>query len=318
MSLRAIFLLLLAANLAFLGWAELIDVPAEPPQDDSISHLPRLELLSEVHVQASSSRRAAAPAESGTSVSASQGAAPAALGAETSLRAAESVVTASKSADTTAQSTAGKAAESTAGIAAESTAGIATSGSGGASGAAPRGITTSAGIAAVRGLAADPAGHRCITVGPFADPEHAKEASDLLRERGFSPRQRLAPSGPPRGYWVFVGRLKSASDEASVLRRLETNGISDAKVMPVSDTDRRVSVGLFSALDGAERRARAVRRLGLDAEIEPRPVEAAHWVDVDLNASSQSLPAEGLLALEEVGSKLEIKECPASAGMAVR
>jgi hypothetical protein len=135
---------------------------------------------------------------------------------------------------------------------------------------------------------------------------------DVLRERGFMPRGRTAASGSPQGYWVFVGGLKTPADEASVLARLERNGISDAKVIRTSDAGRRVSVGLFNGLNGAERRARAVRSLGLDAQVEPRSTTEAHWVDVDLASSGQSLPAEGLLSLEEPGSRLEIKECPAS------
>jgi len=81
--------------------------------------------------------------------------------------------------------------------------------------------------------------------------------------------------------------------------------------MPGSDQGRRVSVGLFSERTGAERRARAVRNLGLDAQIEPRAgTDAARWVDVDITASLETLPTEALLSLQRPGERLEVKECP--------
>lgn len=71
------------------------------------------------------------------------------------------------------------------------------------------------------------------------------------------------------GYWVFIGGLRSPSAAERVLRRLERHGLADAKIMPAAnETGRTVSEGLFSRRDDARHRAQAVRRLGLDAEIE--------------------------------------------------
>ena len=276
MSLRATFLLLLFANLAFLGWAALIDAPPEPPQSDSISNLPQLKLLSEVRRKAGSNATSAPAANPSAGTAAPVGA-----------------------------PSAGAASPRTAPVGATSGGSVAT--------ASPANVVSHVAQSdpAPAQLAASTI-RRCITIGPFTDPENAREAAEVLRGRGFMPRGRTAVGGPPQGYWVFVGGLKTLEDETSVLQRLERNGISDAKVMPTSDAGRRVSVGLFNALNGAERRARAVRNLGLEAQIEPRPAEEVHWVDVDLDSSTQSLPAEGLLSLEEAGSRLEIKECPAS------
>jgi SPOR domain len=292
LSTRATFLLLLFANLAFLGWAALIDAPPEPPQSDSISNLPQLKLLSEVRRKASS----VDPAPAGGS----RALVPAAPAAGSNI--------------TTAPAANGSAVAATPAGALSTGATRAGADSAG-SAATPGASASSASLIAqsypAGGRDAAGASRRCITIGPFTDPENAREAADVLRERGFVPHGRTAANRSPQGYWVFVGGLKTPADETSVLHRLERNGISDAKAMPTSDAGRRVSVGLFNAIDGAERRARAVRNLGLDAQIEPRPAPETHWVDVDLDSSGQSLPAEGLLSLEEAGSRLEIKECPA-------
>ncbi len=133
----------------------------------------------------------------------------------------------------------------------------------------------------------------------------------MLQERGFKPRPRVE-STQRHGYWVYIDDLKSQSAEESVIRRLEKNGVTDAKVMPVSVArGRRVSVGLFTRRSDAERRARAVRGLGLDAQIEEQnPTESGHWLDVSLATSTESLPTESLLSLQDDGARLEIAECP--------
>jgi hypothetical protein len=154
------------------------------------------------------------------------------------------------------------------------------------------------------------AGH-CVSVGPFADPSRSAQGAALLRARGFSPRQRTVPGEPWSGYWVYVGDLAGEAQQLDVMRRLERSGISDAQVMPVSDEGRRVSVGLFSERQGAERRAKAVRDLGLKAEIaERKQSAAAYWVDLDLANNAHTLPTESLLSLEDSDVRLEIRECP--------
>ena len=278
MNLRAAFFLLLFANLAFFGWAHLVDVEPEPLPDESLQHLPKLKLLSEVQNPASAQ---------GSPAAASPGASSAAA------RGAPRTGTASASSRPVPPAP-GKLSAS--------------SSNGAAAGRRPGAAAAVAPLASAS--AAPRSAQRCVTVGPFNDTERVDQAADLLGERGFKLRERTAQSSEI-GYWVYVGGLKSGSDQSDVVRRLQQNGIADAHVMPDSDKGRRVSVGFFSGRDGAERRARAVRGLGLHADIDKRTQSAAsHWVDVDLDSSTQSLPTEGLLSLQEIGSRLEIKECP--------
>jgi cell division septation protein DedD len=280
LSLRAAILALLFANLAFFGWAHLVDVTPEPPPTESIEHLPQLKLLSEV-------QNSSGTTQSSTSTNA----------------------VARPRADSGASMSAGASGDSPRG------------GSGGtlvsASASSTRSQAAPAPERTARAPAASASVQRCVTVGPFNDADRVARAADILEERGFKLRERTEQS-PQQGFWVFVGGLKSASDETSVVERLQQNGVSDASVMPDSEAGKRVSVGFFTERDGAERRARTVRDLGLRADIEKRTQDApAHWVDVNIDSSTQSLPAEGLLALEESGERLEIKECPALSAKAV-
>jgi hypothetical protein len=156
------------------------------------------------------------------------------------------------------------------------------------------------------------AGGKCVSVGPFADLSQAAQGAALLRERGFDPRQRAAQGDTWEGFWVFVGGLGSAEDETKLMKALERAGIKDARAMPEQAEDgRRVSVGLFSERDRAETRAQAVKRLGYEAEItERRQAGAVYWIDLDLGTTDRAVPTEGLLSLEDSGSRLEIRVCP--------
>ena len=155
---------------------------------------------------------------------------------------------------------------------------------------------------------------RCVSVGPFNDLAHAARGAALLHDRGFDPHQRAEEGEMWEGFWVYVGGLKSAADEAKVLKALERAGISDAHAMPDTEGGRRVSVGLFTEKDRAEKRAQAVKRLGFAPEItERKQPGTVYWVDLDLGQSDRTVPTEGLLSLEDAGSHLEIRVCPASA-----
>lgn len=271
--MRVTFLLLLLANLVFFAWATLIDVAPEPPVNDSIAHLPRLKLLSEVRARQPQPASSQMPAPAGAPAP-TNGASPGNSG------------TSSAASGTSAASAAQSSSASGDPV--------------GSSAPSPAPLATA---------------DRCVTIGPFSDTQRASEATDLLRERGFLPRPRDEESRQQPGYWVYIGDLPSQPAAMSAVRRLERNGVTDARIMPASDVaGRRVSVGLFSRRADAERRARAVGALGLDARIEQQHAAAtAHWVDVNLDSSTQVLPAESLLALEEDGSRLEIAECPSGA-----
>ncbi len=289
MNLRSLVLLLVLANVVFFAWAHFVDVPTEIAPVDTTKSLPRLRLASEeFRAESSSAASQSSSSASQASVTTSSGATPAALPPAT-----PAALPAATPAALPAATPAG--------------AGTSMSATGSSATATAARATPIAGAATAAGAPSA----RCITVGPFNDAKRAAEAERLLGQRGFAPRERSGTGPPDRRYWVVVRDLGSEAEERQVLQRLQSSGIADARSMPDGAQGRRVSVGLFSERSGAERRARAVRALGLGAAIEERiQSEPTHWVDVDLSSSTQTLPMDGLLSLEENGSKLEIKSCP--------
>jgi hypothetical protein len=225
---RAVFLILLSANLLFLAWAKWIDAPRDVGPQDALAHLPRLQLVGE-------------PSTGGKPTSAIQ--TPAAT-EKVTLRVVPEV------------------------------------------------------------------SRTCTSVGPFNDIAHAARAAGLLNQRGFHLQQRAEEGETIEGYWVFVGGMQSDGDVNELVARLEKNGFTDAHVMKNFSTNRRISVGMFSTRERAEKRAAAVKALGLAPEVgERRFPGTVYWVDVALTSAAQKPPPEYLFA--DIGHpRVEMQPCP--------
>lgn len=243
--MRAIFLILLSANLLFLAWARWIDGPRATGVQDSLSSLPRLQLVTE-----------SPPGPKPTSANSTV---------------AQPTLASSTLAD-----------------------------------------TTSAVVERTSLRTAEPA-RTCTSVGPFNDITSAARAAGLLTQRGFSLQQRAEEGETIEGYWVFVGGMQSDEEVAVVIGRLEKSGFTDAHIMKSYSTNRRVSVGMFSSRDRAEKRAAAVRNMGLQPEIGERKFPGTvYWVDVALERGPgfKQLPPEYSFA--DIGQvRVGIQPCPA-------
>jgi cell division septation protein DedD len=152
---------------------------------------------------------------------------------------------------------------------------------------------------------------RCVSIGPFNELAQVTHAATLLQGRGFIPQQRSEAGDVRDGYWVYLGGLKSAADEARALKSLQDAGITDAHAVPAADDGRRVSVGLFTERPRAERRARAVQHLGFSPDIvERRRSGTIYWIDLDLGTSDAAVPTEGLAAPDQGESRIQVRVCP--------
>jgi hypothetical protein len=222
---RVVFFLLLIANLAFFGWAELVDAPQPAPTNAAYAKLPRLKLVNEV------------PADV---------------------------------------------------------------------------ARPSSGNARKTALEITPETPRCFSIGPFDDQDSAMRSASKLREKGLTPRQRVEKGEISKGFWVYIGGLKTDDDVAKVLRTLEQSHVDDAHLMPDSSGDaHQVSVGLFSERDRADRRAESVQKLGLQPEVAERKLPGTlFWMDVDLAAGTAAPTPQDVAAGADT-SHIEVTPCVA-------
>ncbi|HEY2400592.1 MAG TPA: SPOR domain-containing protein, partial [Steroidobacteraceae bacterium] len=104
----------------------------------------------------------------------------------------------------------------------------------------------------------------------------------------------------------------SDEDVNDVVARLEKNGFTDAHVMKNFSTNRRISVGMFSTRDRADKRAAAVKAMGLSPEVGERKFPGTiYWVDVALTSPDQKPPP--LYLFTDIGNtRLEMPPCPVS------
>lgn len=157
-------------------------------------------------------------------------------------------------------------------------------------------------------------GAGCVSIGPFGDIGSSARAAAVLKDKGFDPQQRAVAGETSDGFWVYVGGLKTESQVDRVRQDLVFHGITDARAMADGGaTDRRVSVGLFSERERAEKRAKQVQHLGLKAEVAERKLPASvYWVDVTPPSEMSSVPIDDLL-VEGIGSKVGVQACSATA-----
>lgn len=233
--MRAVFFLLLFANLAFLAWAEWIDVPQRAASNDVYAKLPRLKLVGED------------PADK----------------------------------------------------------------KGPASGRARK--------TALQADVATPVAVRCLSFGPFDDEAGATRGISLLRDKGLNPRQRSQQGEVPKGFWVYIGGLKTDHDVSGVLLTLQQAHVDDAKVMQDASSsgggERRVSVGIFSDRDRADRRAQSIKKLGLEPAVAERKVPGTvFWADVDVPPGVAAPTAQELFAAAAASTAGGTSGSGASAG----
>ncbi len=241
--MRAVFLILVSANLLFLAWARWIDSPRDEGEHDALAHLPRLQLVTE----------------------SSPGSKP-----------MSDIPPASRPAEGPTTEDPGTAT--------------------------PERVSF---------RLTDP-GQACKSVGPFNDIASAARAAGLLAQRGFQLHQRAEEGETIEGYWVFVGGMQSDDEVNQVVERLAKSGFTDAHIMKNYSTNRRVSVGMFSTRDRAEKRATSVRNMGLQPEIGERKFPGTvYWVDVAQPRAPgvRKLPPEYAFA-EIGGGKIGTQPCP--------
>ena len=132
----------------------------------------------------------------------------------------------------------------------------------------------------------------CRSIGTFASEAESARAAAAFGDSGYDARPRTEESRQTEGYWVSLPAQRDVAAETRMLARLARAGITDASVM--ADTDaRRISVGLFSERERADRRAGELRRLGYVPDVTERlHIGTSWWVDLQLRTPQELTEAE--------------------------
>jgi hypothetical protein len=121
----------------------------------------------------------------------------------------------------------------------------------------------------------------CVSVGPFRELSQAATAAANLRGTGLDPLQRAGEGDIWVGYWVYLAAIPTVADAETILARLKEKGITEAYVIPSSDSGTLISLGVFTEVARAGNRLSAARELGYEATISDRTRRGTvYWVDV--------------------------------------
>jgi cell division septation protein DedD len=154
---------------------------------------------------------------------------------------------------------------------------------------------------------ADDAPRACVSVGPFRELSQAATAAANLRGTGLEPLQRVGEGDIWVGYWVYLSAIPTLADAETILARLKENGITEAYVIPSSDSGTLISLGVFTEVARAGNRLSAARDLGYEATISDRTRRGTvYWVDV-LLAPGQTLDFD---ALQPPGRIVRLEQRP--------
>ena len=163
---------------------------------------------------------------------------------------------------------------------------------------------------------------QCTSVGPFDDPAVAGQAAALLRAKSFVPQQRAAESPTVRRFWVYLDGFASDAAVTRALYKLERGHIDDAEAMPPEAGGRRISLGLFTDRDRADRRATLVRAIGFRPAISVRMLPGTvYWLDLMLPNGSAPVPLKDVSEMESGSgggsSPISVQPCPTGAAPAI-
>jgi hypothetical protein len=159
----------------------------------------------------------------------------------------------------------------------------------------------------VTAAGADDAPRVCVSVGPFRELSQAAAAAANLRGAGLEPVQRVGEGDIWVGYWVYLAAIPTLADAETILARLKANRITEAYVIPSSDSGTLISLGVFTEVARAGNRLNAARELGYEATISDRTRRGTvYWVDVKL-ALGQTLDFD---ALQPPGRIMRLEQRP--------
>ncbi len=143
----------------------------------------------------------------------------------------------------------------------------------------------------------------CQTLGPIMAVTQLRSLDGKLGELGLESRHRTTGDQKAIGYWVYLPAMER-SQALEVKARLDQRKDKEYYI----GKDNLISLGIFKIKSRADVRLGQVRKLGLEAVLEPRyRKHTVHWLDID-RQSGDSIDLGGVLK-EYPGIKLQEQAC---------
>ncbi len=121
----------------------------------------------------------------------------------------------------------------------------------------------------------------CYTYGPIPDSNESELMSSWLDNRAIKYTERLTTEDGKQLFWVYLAPQKSRQDAEAAMRDLKQQGVNDLRLINTGDLLNAVSLGVFSSQASVNRRLNEIKAKGYQPVVVPYSNgKQIRWFDV--------------------------------------
>ncbi len=136
-------------------------------------------------------------------------------------------------------------------------------------------------------LVSVPAKIVCYTYGPIPNLEESTLLSTWFDERDILYKQRQTDEQGKQLFWVYLAAQESRAQAEAALKDLKQKGVKDMRLVREGDLSNAVSLGLFSSQAAVNRRLNEIKAKGYQSVVVPYSGgKDVHWFDVRIVQNS--------------------------------
>lgn len=151
--------------------------------------------------------------------------------------------------------------------------------------------------------------NHCLGVGPFEKPGTASQVMAQLTSSNAGNTASITSEKVPRDFWLYVPAQKddSATHAAlALLRRASVEGV----VMTKGNRANAISIGTYNLKIAAEKTREKLKRVGVDAVIEPRfKKNTQYWIMFNPMTASEANDLRLKVAQVSPGLSFNERDC---------
>ncbi len=127
----------------------------------------------------------------------------------------------------------------------------------------------------------------CYTYGPIPNEEESELLSKWLDERDILYKQRQTDEQGKQLFWVYLAPRDSREQAVAAMKDLEQKGVKDIRLIREGDLLNAISLGLFSSQARVNRRLNEIKTKGYQSVVVPYSGgKKIHWFDVSVVQNS--------------------------------
>ncbi len=136
-------------------------------------------------------------------------------------------------------------------------------------------------------LVSTPARTVCYTYGPIPNLEESALLSTWLDERDILYKQRQTDEQGKQLFWVYLAPRESRAQAEAALKDLKQKGVKDMRLVREGGISNAISLGLFSSQAAVNRRLNEIKAKGYQSVVVPYSGgKNVHWFDVSIVQNS--------------------------------